>query len=85
MMHGIGASLPHKRRLYAEQTGEEWPGIDYHLSQIIRQSNSTKEVIAKMIAARIKNLPDDPKRRPLGGVSDNDLLAEIAKRPKLFG
>lgn len=83
-MRGIGASLAHIRDRYAEAAGEVWPGIDYHLSVMVKASTSMTEVLMRMAIAAIPNLPDDPELRPLGKVPDRDLLAEIAKRPKLF-
>lgn len=83
-MRGIGASLAHIRDRYTEAAGEVWPGIDYHLSVLIKTSTSMGEVLRRMAAIRIRNLPDNPELRPLGKVPDSDLLAEIAKRPKLF-
>jgi CBS domain-containing protein len=81
---GIGSNLAHIRKRYGEMTGEDWPGIDYHLSVLVKSSTKLSEVLNKMGLAGIPSLPDDPNARPLGSVSDADLLAEIAKRPKLF-
>lgn len=83
-MQGARGNLSNLRRKFLEATGTEWLGTDHLLRILTRESTKIPEVLAKMEARNTSELPDDPALRPLGHVSDAELLAELSKRPKLL-
>lgn len=83
MMRGIAASLKLNRLKYFEIVGHKWKGSDEQLRIIIRSSCSMGHTISKMQEVNAKALSDDPSLRPLGSVSDKDLIAELRMRPNL--
>lgn len=84
MIRGPAANITRLRRMFLEKTGAEWRGTDHLLRVLTRSSQTLTQIQDAMVRYDSSDLPDDPRLRPLGMVSDMDLLAEIEKRPKLF-
>lgn len=82
-IRGYPANVGYIRKRYIEATGADWLGTDFHLKMLIRESGKPAEVLAKMAQFDTFDLPDDPRYRALGEVSDADLRDELYKRREL--
>lgn len=80
MIRGFGGNLTFLRNKFLEATGRKWKGTDHHLRVLTRENGTVAQVLEAMKNANSAKLPDEARYRPLGHVSNVDLMAEVIKR-----